>query len=338
MTLTQTAILTKRILIISGVLIFVGLFSWLGLVFYRASQPKPPIPPPIPTIKFGILPKLLLPESTASATNHSYSLDTDTGDLPKNISTIAKVYVTPQLGATLLAADRVKTTATKFGFSIGPEIVNSSVHRFSSPEGGVMTMTINLDTGNFNFQRIDASPSAETINQNIPDQTLLTQTFKNYLSSKGLLTGTLQSGRMEVKYEDLPAQSAHADISLWPDKLDDLDIVTPTFSSGLVSATFSKYLKFEDPYLSFNYVYWEPDETTSSTYPIKTPQVAFDDLQNNKGVVIIDSKKPQVSITKVYLAYYEPAQYPTYIQPVYVFQGPDFVAYVPAITADLMEK
>lgn len=309
----------------------------MAFIVYKASLPRPVEAPPAPTFKFGTLPKPIFPQSITQTQNYTFTLDTDTGNLPKNIPTIAKVYVVPQLGATFLAADRVKQLAEKFGFTIGPEILTSSTHRFSDPTGGVMT--INLETGNFYFERAEAYPSAETQNLIIDDQTKIAQEFKSFLSSKGLLKKDLQNGRAQVKYNTLTQkESSHASISMWPNKLDELEIVTPKFYAGLVNADLSKFGKDEEKYIQLNYVYWEPDQTNFSTYAIKSPQTAFEELKNNQGVIVADAKNPAVSITSVRLAYYEPEEYPTYLQPIYVFEGPDFIAYVPAITSDYLSK
>ncbi len=337
MTLTQTAILTKRFVIAFVLTSFLGFGAWASYVIYQTNLPKPPPQISLPTSKFGILPKLLLPESSASASNYNFSLDTETGNLPKNLPNIAKVYVTPQLGTSLLAGDKVKNLAQKMGFTIGPDILSSNTYRFSDLGGG--QITISLDTNNFNMSRAEASPSADATNQSMEDQSKLSGNFKAFLNNKNLLKGSLGSGRIKVTYEGTnQSDSNHATITLWPDKLDDLEIVTPTYNSGLITAVYSKSGNDEEHFTKLDYVYFEPDESNYSTYAIKSPQTAFDDLKNNRGVIIVTPPTTRVSIVSVYLAYFEPNEYPTYIQPVYLFEGPNFVGYVPAITSDYIAK
>jgi uncharacterized protein YdeI (BOF family) len=337
MTLTQTAILTKRLLIAFGISFVLAIGTWISLLIYQAKQTTLPPKLDLPTSKFGILPKLRLPESSGSANNFTFSLDTETGDLPKNLPQIAKVFVTPELGTSLLAIDKVKNLAQKFGFTVEPEIVSSNEYRFKDHTGG--QITINLDTNNFKMQTTEASPSADSITQPIPTQTTISDEFKSFLSSKNLLKGSLGSGRIKVTYDSISQiESNRATVTIWPDKLEGLEVVTPTFNSGLITATFSRYGQDEARFTSLNYTYWEPDDTNYSTYAIKTPQVAFDDLKNNQGVIIIDPKVDRASIISVRLAYFEPDEYPTYIQPVYLFEGPNFVAYVPAVTSDYIAK
>ena len=84
------------------------------------------------------------------------------------------------------------------------------------------------------------------------------------------------------------------------------------------------------------YTYWNPDVETFSTYPVKSPSQAFTDLKAGKGVMIIQPDNKNASITAVSLAYYEPDVYQKYLEPVYVFTGPNMVAYVPAITDNFL--
>lgn len=337
MTLTQTAIVTKRLLIAGVLTLILGFMIWGGFIYYQATRPKPTAQLPIPTVKFGILPRPLLPEASASASNYNFSLDTETGELPTDTPPLVNVYVSPQLGATLLAADRVKDLARKMGFDQGPIIVNANQHRFTNAFGG--QVTINLDTGNFVLENPESSPSAQQIARQIDDETTIASTFKSYLSSKGLLKPSLGGGKIEVKYDGASrSESTRALISLWPTKLNELDIVTPTYTSGLINAVYSKYGRDDLAFLQFNYTYWEADESSYSTYTIKSPAQAFDDLKNNRGVIVVKPSSSRASITSVRLAYYEPNEYPTYIQPIYVFEGPSFAAYVPAITDDYLAK
>ncbi len=83
------------------------------------------------------------------------------------------------------------------------------------------------------------------------------------------------------------------------------------------------------------YHHFEIDTEKQSTYPIKTAQQAWNDLQEGKGFVASLGNNPDnvITIRKVYLAYFDPAQYTQFYQPVVVFEGDNgFVAYVPAVT------
>jgi len=80
-----------------------------------------------------------------------------------------------------------------------------------------------------------------------------------------------------------------------------------------------------------NFTYWPVNTKMWATYPLKTSQEAFEELQQGKGK-IISLKGPIITIRKIYLAYLETRAAPEFLQPVFVFDGDDnFRAVVPAI-------
>jgi len=120
-------------------------------------------------------------------------------------------------------------------------------------------------------------------------------------------------------------------ILVWPQAIDEKPIVTPSFTNSLINAELSGQGNNLNDYISINYTYWPVDQTTYSTYPIKSSEVAFSELQSGQGVVTVEPLKPQVSITSVYLGYFEDQNYQTFLQPVVIFEGPNFAAFVNAI-------
>ena len=80
------------------------------------------------------------------------------------------------------------------------------------------------------------------------------------------------------------------------------------------------------------------DTTTYATYPIKTAETAYNDLKTGKGIVILQPPKAQVSISSVYLGYFISDKYTPYLQPIYIFEGQNFVAYVPAISSEFFNQ
>ena len=86
------------------------------------------------------------------------------------------------------------------------------------------------------------------------------------------------------------------------------------------------------------YHYFPVDEGKFSTYPIKTSQIAWDELSAGGAFVASpggNSEGGAVTLRRVYLAYYDAGGYTEFFQPIVVFEGDNgFVAYVPAVTAD----
>lgn len=321
MTLTQAANLTRRGIITAIVLTILGVLGATGYKIWHQRQ-LASLPPALekPEMKFGTLPKPLFPPSFVSSSNYSYSLDTVTGGLPQTPK-LLKVYFIPQSSITLLAPEKSKQLAQNLGFISEPIVLSQTSYKFIDESG--RQLIIDLTNNNFTFQKKEATSSSKLDNPS--DKNKLVADFKNYLSSKNLLTAELGSGRSNVFFDEAQKTTI---ISFWPADLDNLPIVTTSLNQSLVKATL---LSSDEQYSRIDYTFWLIDKTSSSTYPVKTAEKAFDDLKSGQGFISIEPQKPQVSLSLVYLAYFESEEYSPYLQPVFVFEGPDFAALVPAI-------
>lgn len=328
MTLTQAAILTKRGIVIFSAAIFLIVVARVGYnIWYQYYLSTLPPVEEKPEMRFGPLPSLKFPSDKVSSSNFSYSLDTATGELPQ-MPKMIKVYFMPQGNLSLLAPERSKQLAQSLGFTIGPKELTPTVHQFEDEDGG--TLLINLPTGNFHLQRkqpVNASSSAQLAADTDIGKDKITRGFKNFLISKKLWPEELTGNESIVINED-PNNIEPTIISLWPPKIDGLPLTNPLFKYSLLRASLVSESGY---YPEINYTYWPVDLTTYSTYPVKTVDQAFSQLQGGKGFISLDPKTPNVSITSIYLAYYQTDEYTPYLQPVFVFEGPEFAAFVPAI-------
>ena len=345
MTLSQTASITKKIIVLTILALFVGTVGFIGYkiwyAYYLSTLPKVEEKP---DLKFGSLPAPNFPQVTVSSSNYSYSLDTQTGGLPKvgidsGFEKIIKVYFITKSFASLLSADRSQTLAEKFGIFSAPQILTETQYQFNSAN---KTLLVNLDTGNFSYTKqasISATPSLDDDNKLVSD-------FERFLNLIGYLKEDLKTGRTKVillkndsgllSPTTLRSEAVGTLISLWPSPIDKKSIFTPDFNKALVNATVLTSAQNLEDYLFINFTYYPIDTTTFGTYPTKSAEEAFDDLKNGAGVVVVEPLKPQVSISSVYLGYYLPQIYSPYLQPIFVFEGPNFVAYVPAVNSQYL--
>lgn len=334
MTLTQVAIITRRGVIAFVAFVFLGIVAAIGYrVWYNYYISTLPPVEEKPNQKFGILPKIAFSGTIVSSSNYSYSIDTETGSLPQ-MPKIIKVYFLPRANiVSLLAPDESQILAGKFGFNKAREILNPTTYKYLDESNGFFTM--DLITGNFNYQKQVATSSAK-IDITFVDQNSLANAFKNLLKSNGVLNDDLSNGRNKVVYnKSTPITSTSASVSLWPADLDGLQIVTSSASSGLVSAIAVNTNNDSTRFPILNYIFWQIDKTTFATYPLQSIESAFTQLQSGLGYISQVPQAPtKVSITKAYLAYFESGEYAPYLQPVYVFEGPDFTGLVPAIKSD----
>ena len=330
MTLTQASVWTKRGIVFLILSIILGIVASVGYkIWYQYELSHRPPVEEKPEVKFGTLPKVLFPSSNISSSNYSYSIDTVTGGLPQTPK-LAKVYFIPQTGISLLAPDKAKRLAENLGFPNGQEILSQTRHKFTDNQNG--SLTIDLSTGNFHFQRSVATDSA--LLQKIPfsDKDQVIGNFRSYLASKGLLIEDIQKSRAEVVFDSpSPVQSQTAQVSIWPSDLDNLPIVTANLHRGLIGGTLTQATDEKNKVTKVDYTFWSIDKTTFSTYPLKTAEQALSDLRAGLGFINTEPEKPQVSISSIYLGYLESEDYSPYLQPVFVFEGPGFSALVPAI-------
>lgn len=327
MTLTQTALITKRAIVITAVTLFLIIGAKIGYQVWYANQlASLPKIADKPEEKFGTLPQLTYPDAQVSSSNFSYSLDTPTGSFP-DIPKLVNVYFIPQSGISLLAPERSIELAVKLGFGTKPQILSDSSYQFSDNAGG--DLLIDLPTGNFHFQRVVATNSAQPSGFSESSEDII-KNFKTFLRDKNLLTDPIQQGKINIVFDNLDTtKSQTATISALPADFNKLPIINIT-PYGLVKTLINTNPDEQKRYLQMDYVVWLIDSTTFSSYPIKDPQKAFAQLQSGEGFVIIPPLKPQVSITDVHLAYYQSENYSPYLQPVYVFEGPHYQAIVQA--------
>lgn len=345
MTLTQTAILTKQIITITIITLFLGIVSFIGYKIWYAYYLAhlPPVEEK-PDTKFGVLPFPDFPKISVSSSNYSYTLDTATGGLPKlgqegGFEKIIKVFFLPKPYATFLSPDKAQNLAEKFNIKTPPDILSEVNYSFKDKD---KNLTIDLDSGNFTYTN-QATPSA---NQSLDDDNKLVLDFENVLGNLGVLKEELKKGRTKVtllKLEGiklvpttLKAESFAAQISLWPEAIDKKSIFTADFNQSLVNCVVIKSASSLENYLSLDFTFWPIDTSTFATYPTKSAEDALSDLKSGKGVVIIEPVKPSVSITSVYLGYYLSDSYSPYLEPIYIFEGPNFVAYVPAVSGEFI--
>lgn len=342
LTLTEAAALTKKSFVIGGVLLFVIIFGWLTYSVIRAQiEANRPKVEEAPDMIFGqVLPKPLFPKTLVESNTLTYELDTDDGQLPK-MPTKMRVYAIPELETTLLAPDRAKNVASGFDFRNGPVILSPNIYRFTDNNGG--EFDINIANGNFKYKRNIASGSGMIPEPVLPDEDSLIKNLKNYLGSNEQLPEDLEKGRGKSNYEaGSQRDSLTATVSIWQDNIaesEDLSypIITNKYSEGLVKAIATKYPDDNYRFIRMNYTHWKILMENFATYPLRKIDDAFTQLKEGQGVVLLESKKPTVSLNTIYLAYYISEDYAPYLQPVYVFEGEDFAAIISAIASQNLE-
>lgn len=336
MTLTQTANITKQVITLSTIALILAVGSFIGYkIWYSYYLSTLPPVEEKPDTKFGVLPAPLLPSASVSSSNFSYSIDTTTGSLPKlgeaGFEKIIKVYFLIKPLASFLSSDRSQALAAKFGITNPPQIISETKYLFEQDQ---KKLTVDLDNDNFKFSKI-ASPSGS---EKLDDDSKLSSDFESVLNNLGILKPQIMDGRFKIIPNSAVRSEANsASIYLWSKSINNKSIFTADFNKALINATVLGSAQNLDNYTVLNFTFWQVDENIYATYPTKLPQNALLDLQSGKGVIVVEPTKPQVSITSIYLGYYLSENYSQFLQPIYIFEGPSFVAYVSAIDSPFIE-
>lgn len=342
MTLTEAAAFTKKGIIVSVITLVVVFMAWGAWHYYYNYIYLPGLPVAVeqPTLAFGPLPKVAFPESAVSSSNFSYTLDTETGALPEKLPSLFKVYSVAQLATDLLALDRAKSLARSLAFNITPQAISATQYKFIDDINGG-ELIVDLDTGNFKFRRNVATGSGENYEriEDFISDVQQGQILKGFLSSKGLLKEQLKDGKTIATYNNqIKKDSTLVTINLWQQSIEDYPIVTPKFNEGLIKAVGNNNRSPDRKYILVDYIFWPIDLENFGTYPIKTAYEAFEELKNGEGFIAVEPRSSTASVAKVYLAYYLAEEYSNYLQPVYVFEGVEFAALVPAIKSEFVEN
>lgn len=322
------------------IFLIVGRILLNGMIaVYKKVFPPAPIPP---TVAFGKLPKLPLPEK--NKLNLSFTLETANGEIP-SFPLKENVYFMPNKSANLLSLEYTKDTAKKLGFVTDPQQISDSVYKFNHKASPAILET-NIITGTFSISfdlNIDSSPI--TTRPNSPE--IATATAKSFLGGAGLLADDLTG---EVKHQFLKTQAGGfipaislsdaniVRIDLFRKNYNEHPTVTSSFTEANVWFMVSGVREKGRDIIAGEYHYFPVDETKLATYPIKTGNQAWQELLGNNYYLASSgtvNDGENIKIRKIYLAFYDSGIYTEFFQPVFVFEGDkNFVAYTPAVTLE----
>ncbi len=345
-TLTETAYWTRKFVKYGA--IFLVVFFFLRIIFQIGRdlwvEYNPPPPPP-PTVSFGKLPQINFPTPSAeqSIPKLSYKLETIQGGLPR-LPSIGKVYFTPNRGPNLLGLERATAQAQKMGFKGEPEEMGRALFRWTSQNTPVSTLEIDINSGSFHLLYDYKNDQELLSNKNLPSNQPAASEAKNFLGNNNLLAADLETGTAEFDYlrfsypdiVQVPSLS-EADfirVNLFRANLDELRILPPNPKRSLISFLFSGSRTLDKRIVEIDYYYIPIEKEIFATYPLKPINQAWTEMQSGSGYIanLGENKDGQITIRKIYHAYFESPEAQHYLQPIYVFEGDrNFFGYVTAI-------
>ncbi|MBI5127515.1 hypothetical protein HZA76_03630 [Candidatus Roizmanbacteria bacterium] len=348
MTLTELSYKIRKLLpfLLLFALIFLIIFYSFKLLFIylESNQEKPAIVPRI----FGKISSPEVSNATSSA-GFEFSLDTVEGK-PLTSTDSAKVYFLPKPATRFGYREKIYLMAKTLGFDT-EAVKHRLVNNMATFDDGKQLLTINI--GNFNF-KYESKPDSNALSVSgtfIPSRKEIENKATDFLRTIGRYPDELSTGTINIiylKYNPISesytnvvnrSEANLVEIDFYRPNPDNVPVATPRFFN---SQNFVVMLFDENGYqvVKSQIAFFEKSETQVDLYPVKSGDIAWQELLNGKGSVVAATMgKKDVTIKKMFISYYDPEIYQNYLQPVYVFLGDnDFVAYVPAITSEFLSE
>lgn len=345
MSLTQTAYTSRRVIKYGGIgIIALSLLWGVSKAVYIAYITAHP-PYVAPTVKYGLLPRLIFPEKETQPKNFSFELPND--EVP-TFKDQAKVYVIYRPNTTFLALEEDKRTAANFGFTGEPIETQTGIYKFDDTANN-KALTVNVLTGDFTMTYPYASDQMLVNPEKMPSKTTAIETAVYFLQKGGKYTDDLVNGEKVVTFwriegDGLKAVSSQSEanaarVDFYRQSLDSYPVLSTNFGQASVSVLVSGSTVDAKKIIGVNFKDMSITQESFSTYPIKTGQEVIDSLNSGNYWIAKDISDKNVVVRKIYLAYFEPMTLTNYLQPIFVVEGDNnFVAYIPAVSSNAIKQ
>ncbi|HSW96485.1 MAG TPA: hypothetical protein VLF89_01530 [Candidatus Saccharimonadales bacterium] len=348
MSLHSAADTTKKVFV--GICFAIGGLLLLSITFtiIQGLLPKKEIPP---TVSFGKLPQINFsqPVKTASV---EYVLDTLSGTFP-TFPTQEPVYTITQLQPELLALQNAKALVPTGDFPNDPQALSETVYQWTSPNPPYKILTYNIVTHDFNLISSYATDPDVIAAVSLGDTQGAISTAQSFLGGFNAYPKDIDESKTQTALYSIngttkalqPAISLSTaqviQVDFFQKDLNKLPMYYPQPNHSLINALIGAF-QGGRTVLTANATI-KSITTTSGTYPLKSVEQAFKELQSASPSAYVASQAnpaaTTVKINQMSLGYYIGQGEQKYLMPIYVFQGENgFYAYVSAITDAWIKK
>lgn len=326
-----------------GIGLIVLIVGWsITKITYRAYKISHP-PYLSPTIRYGLLPKIVFPDKKTEAKNFVFEF---ANDIIPSFPDQIKVYVIYRPNTTFLALAEDTKTAVRFGFNEAPVELKPGIYEFKNNSLN-KTLTINVLTGDFEMTYPFTSDQLLLVPDKMPTKSEAIQIASNFLGAGGKLTKDLVDGEEKISFwkienDGLKAVESQTDanvvrVDFFRSDLESYRLLSSEYNKTSISVLVSGSKTESKKIIGLNFKNIIIDRESFSTYPIKTGQEAVESMKSGNYWTAVDVTNKEITIRKMSLAYYQPNTLTNYLQPIYVFEGDNnFVAYVPAVKSEYM--
>ncbi len=325
---------------ISTILIVVIVFK--GIFFVKEALW--PTPPPPPTVSFGKLDNIVFPEGIKKTL--AFKIDTVSGQLPQ-FPDRATVFEMATYQPDLLAVEKTTEKVKTLGFSDKPTQISETVYRWQAEPPLSQSLVVNVNFPEFFLSSNFATNPAVLSAQNLPSEIEAKEIAKSFVSGLSLYPGDINEEKTVAILYSLNnglieeatsiANTNLISIYFFQKDIERLPIVYPDARSNMNLTIGGGSVR---PVIVDARFFYQKVGSKKATYPIKTSREAMEEIKKGKGYVVsIDGEPSEVSIKKVYLAYFIGKQKQDHLLPVVVFEGTNnFLAYVSAVKDEWIEN
>lgn len=348
MTLTEVSNYVRKYLpyVILGSIIILIIYYIVQIAFlvYRSGQKNI-----VTDTVFGVISKPIVKDASTSS-GIEFTLDTIEG-APITATDTARVFFLPPSPARFGYRENVFLMAQNIGVN-----TQSAKYRLVNKQANFETdkQKLTVDIGNFNFtyQYFFENEPKLFENYEIPISDEATVAAIGFLQSVGRYPEELIKGETQSIYffHDSNTETLNqvqknseanlVEIDFFRPQIDGIPTVSYKFpnSHNFVLGYFDAETKFQ--VLNAQMSFFEKSEAQVGIYPLKTGKQAYESLRKGEALVVKNpSGAKNITIKKMFLAYYDPNIYQDYLQPVFVFIGePEFVAFIPAVSDEYLAK
>lgn len=326
-----------------GALLVLFLLFRGGIAVFNLIFPKAP---PAPTVIFGKLPPLLFPDDITKK-ELTYTLDTISGSLPTFED---RITVLPIVNAepTLLNLENARASVGSVGFTLSENVITDTVYQWTNDKKSDKKMIRNIVSNDFTLNSNYFSYPEVLAATSIPTEQEAKTIAKQFLDNMGLFPADIDEERTSTQLLAIQNATIFPASSLSTAQLIRVDFFQkavneipiyyprPPFSTMhfFVGAGDSRGQIVQGQY------YHQAVSEEQATYPLKTPQKAYAELQAGKGYIgAYYGTSDEVIINEVYLAYYLGEEKQEYLMPIIVFEGKEgFFGYISAISDEWINE
>jgi len=249
----------------------------------------------------------------------------------------------PKERPNFLGLTKAKSFAASLGFTKNPIQKSKTLYLWTDPQTPFRTLSMDILSKHINIKYRYEDDITILVGTKLPRLNRIIQEASDFLERNQLLPFDVDPIPKNVSFFKLTGtklapvntidQASVVRVDFFRNTLDDMPVITPDPTRGIISILLSGSENNKKKVLILNWQYWPVSYNTYGRYALIDSNTAWNKLQSGQAYIAQAPKNvKQITIRKVYIAYYDTYESQLFFQPVFVFEGDaNFVAYVSAV-------